>query len=180
LKRHLFSVAFLLLALAFLAAAAHRTAPVPSAEARPGTVRTNADALPPGGAPLLFPGLDAAAVTSVSITADGRSFEFLRRDAGSVSVNGSRADAEAFRTLIAQIAEITVAPAPSPPEGGQPLLHLTVTAGGAQYRASFFGGGSSPRALVRSDSHSGWHHTEGWRVGTLMLACEGARIEDML
>jgi len=129
---------------------------------------------------LLFPGLNADAVTAISVTADGRSFDFLCSGAHEVSVNGSRADSESFRTLIAQIAEITVTPAAPYPEGGQPFLHLAVSAGGTQYQASFFADGKSPLALVRSGSRGDWHRTEGWRVGTLMLTCEGARMEDML
>lgn len=184
MKRLYSCLALLLIAAAVCAVlpSAQRAA-APSADTAPSGGSHAQTALPSAassGESLLFPGLNADAVTAISISAQERSFDFLCRDAGRVSVNGHSADSEIFRTLVAQIAEIPVTPASPAPDSSAPLLHLTITAGGAQYHASFFGQDGSPVALVRSGSHGSWHRTEGWRIGTLMLACEGARIEDIL
>lgn len=129
---------------------------------------------------LLFPGLDGGAVTAVSVSSPDSSFEFLCKGRHQVSVNGSRADSEIFRTLVTQIAEITVSPGSPMPDGGELLLRLSVTAGGAQYDASFYSGGadSSRAYVVSGGSAPAWHQTAGWRVGTLMMTCEGTRIQD--
>lgn len=178
MKRHLFCVIFLLAA----AAAGFSLFAVPRHESTPQkAARANA----PDGLNmhevLLFPGLDVRAVTAVSVSAPGRRFEFLCDPAHEVSVNGRKADGEIFRTLVDQIAEIPVSPAEPFASAGEPTLHLTVVSGGTQYQASFYAGENSV-ALVRSGAHDapGYHQTAGWRIGTLMLTCEGTRIQDEL
>lgn len=129
---------------------------------------------------LLFPELDSGAVTAISILSPDASFEFLCRGLGDVSVNGHEADSEVFLTLISQIAELSVAPAEPIPEGSTPLLRLSVTADGKQYDAAFYSGGkSASHAFIKSGgSTPAYHRTAGWRVGTLMMTCEGTRIQD--
>lgn len=129
---------------------------------------------------LLFPGLDAGAVTAVSVSAPDRRFEFLREQPHEVSVNGRKADSEIFCTLVSQIAEIPVSPAEPFVSSDEPALHLTVVSGGRQYQAAFYAASDGSLALVRSGAGDapGYHQTAGWRVGTLMLTCEGTRIQD--
>ena len=183
MKRHLFCVIFLLAA----AAAGFCLFAAPRHERAQSAPQKAAQASEPDGRNirevLLFPGLDVRAVTAVSVTAPDRRFEFLRKQPHEVSVNGRKADSEIFRTLVSQIAEISVSPADPFVSSDEPALHLTVVSGGTQYHASFFAGGSdSALALVRSGTHDapGYHQTAGWRIGTLMLTCEGTRIQDEL
>ena len=184
MKRHLFCAALFLLAAACVCLPPGRQMKTPAGSSAEDALlrreKSVRHALPDADETdelLLFPGLDADMVTAVSIAAEGRSFEFLRHGQHDVRVNGSRADSEIFRTLVSQIAAIPVTPAEPSPDGQQPLLHLTVSAGGKQYQAAFFADGAGPFARVRA-GHSGWHLTDGWRAGTLLLTCEGARIED--
>ena len=147
------------------------------------TTKKDARAMTPGADEaihsVLFPGLDADAVTSLSVRAADRSFQFQRENLHSVSVNGRHADIEIFDTLIDQIADIAIAPADPSMDSGEPILQLLIVAGGKQYQASFYAGSGSS-AFIKAGGHAapGYHQTAGWRVGTLMLACEGTRILD--
>lgn len=182
MKRSVFAV-FLLAAAALVCAPLLLRTPSAAKDPAPLSAKqNNARAQAPGedNESLLFPELDDSAVTAVSIKSPDSSFEFLCENKHDVSVNGRRADSEIFRTLVSQIAEIAVTPADPFPEGSELLLFLSVTAGGAQYNAAFFADGKDgAHAYIKSGgSAPNYHRTAGWRVGTLMMTCEGTRIQD--
>ena len=61
------------------------------------------------------------------------------------------------------------------------LLTLTVCTGGKQHIARFYeddGTGEVARIVAGSADAPEYGKTGGWRVGTLMMTCEGTRIQD--
>lgn len=128
----------------------------------------------------LFEGLDAQAISSVTVEADGREFRFAT-DAQGVSVNGRMADAEIFSTLLAQIVALPVAErAPYQPEG-ELMLTLTVACGEGELCARFYREDEDrPYADVVCAQDGGVRYgvTKAWRVGKLVLTCDGTRIQD--
>lgn len=145
-------------------------------------VQKAADASPAPYTGVLFPGLDGASITAVSIKTPESSFEFRRHDEDAVSVNGQRADGEVFRTLLSQIAQLPVRTRDAfPAQGGSELLTLVVSAGGQEHVARFYDdGGRGEEAFIVCGAQDApkYQQTDGWRVGTLMMTCEGTRIQD--
>ncbi|MBQ4266218.1 MAG: hypothetical protein IJB85_11965 [Clostridia bacterium] len=132
----------------------------------------------------LFPTLDESAVSAITVVTSDRSFYFLCEDPQLVSVNGQHADAGVFRTLLEQIADLPVDPRSAfSPQAEQLLLTLTVSAGPAQHTARFYADGKSgetTRIVSGPPDAPQYRQTSGWRVGTLMMTCEGTRILDAL
>lgn len=130
----------------------------------------------------LFPDLNASAITSISVTAGNRSFLFVAEDSRNVSVNGREADCDIYRTLVGQIASLPVyAQEAFATQDARLLLTLTVSAGDRQHTASFYeddGTGETARIVAGTESAPQYAQTAGWRVGTLMMTCEGTRVED--
>ncbi len=61
------------------------------------------------------------------------------------------------------------------------LLTLTVCTGAKQHIARFYeddGTGEVARIVTGSEDAPEYGQTDGWRVGTLMMTCEGTRIQD--
>lgn len=131
---------------------------------------------------LLFPTLNAEAITAISVDTPERSFQFYADSSGEVSVNGQQADVEIYLTLVSQISELPVAQTGAfIPDSAQLLLTLTVCEGGAQHRACFYeddGTGEIARVVAGPADAPEYGQTGGWRVGTLMMTCEGTRIQD--
>lgn len=127
----------------------------------------------------LFPGVDPMGALSMSIRAGDRAFEFKRTDA-LVSVNGHRADGEMLKTLIEQITQMPIAPREAFSPAGAPLMTITLASGGAEHTASFYRSHQEEDADVLYTHKSAHYYgvTDAWRVGTLLLACDGTRILD--
>ena len=129
----------------------------------------------------LFPELDPAIVTAVSITTPQSAFDMRRGENKSVSINGQRGDEDVFSTMLAHIADmdfVSTHPFITPEI---PMLTLVIHQRGEEFTAAFYAddeNGEHARIIA------GWEHApvygliDGWRVGTLMLACEGTRIQD--
>ena len=128
----------------------------------------------------LFPSLSPASVTALSVTADDRRFEFLC-DGEAVSVNGQMADGEVFLTLLDQILTLPVAAcAAFSPEEGSAMLTLVLTAAGHDNTVRFYEGSSqeTARVLAGTPEEPVYGVTKAWRIGTLLLVCDGTRIQD--
>ena len=130
----------------------------------------------------LFPSLEPGDVSVLSVTTQEGKFEFLCTDVHTVSLNGRKADEEIFATLLSQIAELPVHTlAPFTP-AAEPVMTLSIRLrDGAQHTARFYGDGASgrkARIAATSRSASTYHITDAWRMGTLLLTCEGTRIQD--
>lgn len=129
----------------------------------------------------LFPGLDPAMVTAVSITTPQSTFDLRRSDSRLVSINGHRGDEEVFSTMLAHIAAMDFTATPPFPAPETPLLTLVVHQRGEAYTAAFYADGKDgehARIISIREPAPVYGVTDGWYVGTLMLACEGTRIQD--
>ena len=127
----------------------------------------------------LFSGVTEEAVTALHVHSEDREFEFLC-GGGSVSVNGQMADYEVFSTLMEQILTLPVmACDPFFPEDDA-VLTLILTANGADRTASFYPTESQEKARVISTAQQGtlYGEVKSWRIGTLLMACDGTRIQD--
>ncbi len=132
----------------------------------------------------LFPGLRKDTITAITIASPQQIFQFQRRGPESVSVNGQQADSEIFLTLLEQIAELPAdACSAFTPENDTLLLTLIVCEGAKQHTARFYADGAQgekARIISGSTDAPEYRQTGGWRVGTLMMTCEGTRIQDAL
>lgn len=160
-----------------------RTAPEQAAVQQSAEAAQNTDqALAQDGPVLLFPDLDMNAITAISVHSPERSFQFYADGRGGVSVNGQQADAEIYLTLVSQISELPIDQTDAfIPDSVQWLLTLTVCADGEQHTARFYEGegtGEIARIVAGSEDAPEYGKTGGWRVGTLMMTCEGTRIQD--
>ena len=145
-------------------------------------IQKTARSAAPDGESLLFPALDPDAVTTLSVYTPDSSFSFSSDGEGSVSVNGWQADGEIYRTLLEQIAELPVQTiSPFLSDGAQLLLSLTVRTGDTTYTAYFYEDGEtgeSARIVSGAPDSPVYRQTDGWRIGQLMMTCEGTRIQD--
>ena len=130
----------------------------------------------------LFPELSSANIRSVFVHTPERSFQFHLNAQGAVSVNGAKADAEIFSTLLEQITSLPVNPISAfPAEGTQLILTLEIHADGRQHIAHFYENntaGTLTHIICGTPGAPEYLRTDGWRVGTLVMTCEGTRILD--
>ena len=130
----------------------------------------------------LFPNLCSASIRAISIRTPERSFQFQLDSLGAVSVNGAQADKEIFATLVDQIADLPVDPFGAfPADGTQLMMTLEVLTDGRRHTAHFYEDGASGIAthiICGTPDAPEYRLTEGWRVGTLVMTCEGTRIQD--
>lgn len=134
--------------------------------------------LPEGQA--LFPELNPSVVTAVSITTPQSAFD-MRRSSKSVSINGQQGDEDVFSTMLTHIADMEfVSTHPfTAPEA--PILTLVIHQHGEEFTAAFYAdneNGEHARIIAGREPAPVYGVIDGWRVGTLMLACEGTRIQD--
>lgn len=128
----------------------------------------------------LFEALDAQEVSEVSVTTPEREFRF-DAEGGAVSVNGQMADAEAFQTLLDQIAKLPMDASDAFTPDDAPLLTLSVDADGSRLDASFYrADGTDVYASVICAQNGCVRYglTKAWRIGKLVLTCDGTRILD--
>ena len=130
----------------------------------------------------LFPGLNPSHITSLCVSTPERSFQFQQNGHGAVSVNGQQADSDIFSVLLNQIAGLPVEQHSAfAPQAQDLLLTLVVTTGTHQKTARFYEGsgkGKTARIVLDTAESPEYRQTTTWRVGTLMMACEGTRILD--
>ena len=131
---------------------------------------------------MLFPNLSSAGIRFVSVCTPERSFRFHLDAHGAVSVNGHAADAEIFSTLLEQITRLPVDPAAAfPAENAQLLMSLEIHADERRHIAHFYDHGDTgtvTHIICGAPDAPEYRLTDGWRVGTLVMTCEGTRIED--
>ncbi|MGN0777094.1 MAG: hypothetical protein ACI4MM_10510 [Candidatus Ventricola sp.] len=130
----------------------------------------------------LFPSLSAEGITAIFVGTPDRSFRFDVDVSGEVSVNGQQADGEIYMTLVDQIAELPVVLTGAfVPDSTQLLLTLTICQNDVEHTACFYedgGSGETARVVTGSADAPEYGQTNGWRIGTLMMTCEGTRIQD--
>ncbi|MBQ8617758.1 MAG: hypothetical protein IJ418_09660 [Clostridia bacterium] len=131
----------------------------------------------------LFPDLSGMTVTALTVSTPDRSFQFRMDQSGMVSVNGQQADGEIFSTLLEQIRELPVERYDSfSPQQQNLILTLVISAGPQKHTARFYedgGAGEKTHIVLDTGDLTEYRQTSGWRVGTLMMTCEGTRILDI-
>lgn len=134
----------------------------------------------PGDTLALFPDIDQSSVTSVTISAEDTSYEFLRDEPDEVSVNGQKADSEAFDTLLCQIVTLPVSVTKTFSISERPLLTVTIVCGETTHSAGFYRGSSEDTTWILCGTQEAplYRKASAWRVGTMLLTCEGTRIQD--
>ena len=127
----------------------------------------------------LFPELSDADITGIRIRAnDDCEFDFSVR--GELSVNGQKADEEVFSTLVDQLTADSFTLCDDFEPQNDALLTVTVYTDTQDFSASFYqdqGDGKYAYVVAGADNER-FLKTDAWRVGTLLLTCEGTRIFD--
>jgi len=129
----------------------------------------------------LFPGLSESAIAALSIVTPEQRFEFRCKTPQNISVNGKQADEQIFSTLVSQIRELPVCAAASfSPENTPSMTMIISTRDGGRHCAQFYTGASGlPAHIASGPEHAPvYHQTEAWRIGTMIMTCEGTRIQD--
>ena len=128
---------------------------------------------------LLFPELSDTDITGIRIHAnDDCEFDFSVR--GELSVNGQKADEEVFSTLVDQLTADSFTLCDDFEPQNDALLTVTVYTDTQDFSASFYqeqGDGKYAYVVAGADNER-FLKTDAWRVGTLLLTCEGTRIFD--
>lgn len=128
---------------------------------------------------LLFPELSDTDITGIRIHAnDDCEFDFSVR--GELSVNGQKADEEVFSTLVDQLTADSFTLCDDFEPQNDALLTVTVYTDTQDFSASFYqdqGDGKYAYVVAGADNDR-FLKTDAWRVGTLLLTCEGTRIFD--
>lgn len=131
--------------------------------------------------PPLFSSLDAQTVSDVTIATPERTFRFAQSD-GVVSVNGQKADAEIFMTLLTQIATLPVAERTAFLAQNDPFLTLTVDTNVDRLFVGFYRDDPEQAyadvICMEEGEPPRYGVTKAWRVGKLVLTCDGTRILD--
>ena len=128
---------------------------------------------------LLFPELTDSDISEIHIRAgDDCAFDFSVR--GELSVNGQKADGEVFSTLLDQLTADCFIPCEDFEPRGEPLLTVMVSTDTQDFSARFYQDSEDGKYayVVAGAGKARCLKTDAWRVGTLLLTCEGTRIFD--
>ena len=128
---------------------------------------------------LLFPELSDTDITGIRIHAND-DFEFYFSVRGELSVNGQKADEEVFSTLVDQLTADSFTLCDDFEPQNDALLTVTVYTDTQDFSASFYQeqGDDKYAYVVAGAENERFLKTDAWRVGTLLLTCEGTRIFD--
>ena len=147
-----------------------------SAARGPSTIADEAEAY------ALFSQLEACSVTRLCVDTPESQYAFRCTDKARISVNGQQADRDVFMTLLDQILTmpvVTIAPFVPADEA---TVTLTLYVDDAQYTAAFYREAdeeSPTMSIISGDADAPcYQRTDRWRLGTMLLACEGTRIQD--
>ena len=115
-----------------------------------------------------------AAAFAEEKTAAGRSFRYARSGAA-LTVNGAAADGEVVDTLLRHLsAALSGEEAAFTPEK-EPIMTVTFEMGGDAGQIAFYTDDDNRAQVYVISAGNGASVTEAWRVGTILLACEGSR-----
>lgn len=160
----------------FLMKPAEQSAASAAAAASPAPVQETASTS------ALFPEASIRDVTRLDISTAEADYSFTGADSGFVSLNGRKADPDVFSTLLGQILYLPVTPTDPFTPSAQPTVTLTLSLGDTQHIICFYRDDHSPGPYVTltvgTGTASAYHKTDTWRIGTMLLTCEGTRIQD--
>lgn len=129
----------------------------------------------------LFPELSDEAITGIRIAAaDDCEFTFNISQKSGLSVNGQKADREVFSTLVDQLLSLSFMPIGSFEPKDDPMMILTVYTDEQDFTAQFYQDDDIGKYayVITGEQSDRYLKTDAWRVGTLLLTCEGTRIFD--
>lgn len=129
----------------------------------------------------LFPELSEDEITGIRIAApDDCEFTFSVSEKNGLSVNGQKADSAVFSTLVDQLLSPSFMPVDAFEPTDEPVVTMTVCTERRDFIARFYTDqnvGKYAYVITGAES-SRCLKTDAWRVGTLLLTCEGTRIFD--
>ena len=121
-------------------------------------------------------------VTRLSVVTAESQYIFKCSEDARISVNGQKADRDVFLTLLDQILTMPVVTIPPFVPADEAAVTLTLVTDSTQYTAAFYRDGDeeSPYISIISGGTDApcYQRTDRWRLGTMLLACEGTRIQD--
>ena len=129
----------------------------------------------------LFPELSEDEITGIRIAApDDCEFTFSVSEKNGLSVNGQKADSAVFSTLVDQILSLSFIPMDAFEPRVDPMMTMTVRTDRQDFIARFYqdGGSGKYAYVITGEKKNRCLKTDAWRVGTLLLTCEGTRIFD--
>ena len=129
----------------------------------------------------LFPELSNDEITGIQIiAADDCEFIFSVSKDNGLSVNGQKADSAVFSTLVDQILSLSFIPMDAFEPRVDPMMTMTVRTDRQDFIARFYqdGGSGKYAYVITGEKKNRCLKTDAWRVGTLLLTCEGTRIFD--
>ena len=176
MAKRIFSLAAVCLLGFMLLPAANESAKTVSASV--GQETPAAESASSDGQPL-FPELSDADITGIRIRAnDGCEFDFSVR--GELSVNGQKADGEVFSTLVDQLTADSFTPCEPFEPQSDAMLTVTVYTDTQDFSANFYQDSENGKYayVIAGEKNERCLKTDAWRVGTLLLTCEGTRIFD--
>lgn len=151
-------------------------------EAKPNATRGPSTIADDANAYTLFAQLAPGSVTRLSVVTSESQYAFRCADDARISVNGQRADRDVFLTLLDQILSMPVVTISPFVPTGEATVTLTLVSEGTQYTAAFYkeADEESPYMSIISGGTDAprYQRTDRWRLGTMLLACEGTRIQD--
>lgn len=118
---------------------------------------------------------EAAQIHSFYMDTPDGAYHFIRTDTG-VNLDGEPADSGSFERMLELL--LTMPVQEQTPEGESTADELAITLeciDGAQENVAVSIAGEDAWMLLDSGTHL---HTDAWRIHTLMLACDGARMEE--
>ena len=120
-------------------------------------------------------------ITGIRIAApDDCEFTFSVSEKNGLSVNGQKADSAVFSTLVDQLLSPSFMPVDAFEPADEPMVTMTVCTERRDFIARFYTDqdvGKYAYVITGAES-SRCLKTDAWRVGTLLLTCEGTRIFD--
>jgi len=112
--------------------------------------------------------------TSLCVTAEGRSFRYMK-NGSCLTVNGALADEEVVDTLLRHLSSALSGENAAFTPDSAPVMTVSFTAGSESGTISFYPDDADKKKVYVVSSGEDASITEAWRVGTILLACEGSQ-----
>ncbi len=124
----------------------------------------------------LFEGITLSGITRLCVRTSGRTYTFVCTGGQAVCLDGGKADEEIFATLLEEIREQEYEKTPAFTPQTRPVAVVELQEGAATYEASFYSEGDREcsEVIVQGNGKLRYLQTESWRIGTMLLTCEGA------
>jgi hypothetical protein len=131
---------------------------------------------PDSGEVGLFEETILSGITRLCVRTSHRTYTFLCEGGEAVCLDGGKADEEIFSTLLEEIRDREYEKTTAFTPQTQPVAVVELQEGTRTYEASFYSEGDREcsEVIVRGNGKLRYLQTESWRIGTMLLTCEGA------